>query len=820
MTVLLPSRRETIMAFWADWDGPDTPVPAWNGLDDVQVSDDQYTLTLHFLGKAPAGLRAANVVIEPAAGGALVKVLSLSACREDDRSLDDCVEIRVDQPGGWGEYRLCLRTLDDRGRPTTAPFPGFDGRLACLTFSFKVNCPSDLDCAPVASCPPEVDDEPDLNYLARDYASLRQLLLDRMARSTPSWRERHVPDLGVTLVELMAYAGDRFSAAQDAVATEAYLNTARLRRSVRRHARLVDYRLHDGCNARTFVQVQVHGEAGIELDPTPGALQFTSLEGSAVFEPLLPDPVYWWAAQNEIVLYTWGEGNCALPRGTTRASLLVGPLTEAAGDNPLHLHAGDFLLLEEALGPRSGQAADARPEHRQVVRLTRVEPSEDRLYGVQVLNVEWGRQDALRFDLCLTGQSPPPACLPFHPGVARGNVLAVDHGASVQEALPPVPILPLLPACDDCDCGPALAQPGPYGPTLAHRPLTFRQPAQGNESAAALMRQDPREALPALTLSERSGQRWAPSADLLESGPTDRQFVVELEDSGEAILRFGQRGLGQALEAGMDFTAHLRVGSGASGNVGADTLTRLQLTGALQLPAGVGAVVRQPLSAGGGQDPEPLDTARQQAPTAFREQLKRAVIAEDYARLAETLFADRVQRAAATLVWTGLGEQIVLAIDALGTPDAPAELLQAISSALEPYRRLGHTLSVLPARTVGLDLTLDVCVEAHASRATVRAALLEHFGSGLQKDGTPAYFHPDRLSFAEPVRLSRIVAEAYRLPGISNVTIKSLRRHDRPHDRALHQGELPLGPSEIVRLDNDLHRPAHGLLTLVLWGGR
>ena len=43
-------------------------------------------------------------------------------------------------------------------------------------------------------------------------------------------------DLQVALVELMAYAGDRLSYYQDAVATEAYLGTARKRISVRRHA--------------------------------------------------------------------------------------------------------------------------------------------------------------------------------------------------------------------------------------------------------------------------------------------------------------------------------------------------------------------------------------------------------------------------------------------------------------------------------------------------------------------------------------------------------------------------------------------------------
>ena len=38
-----------------------------------------------------------------------------------------------------------------------------------------------------------------------------------------------MPDLGITLVELLAYVGDHLSYYQDAVATEAYLDTARQR---------------------------------------------------------------------------------------------------------------------------------------------------------------------------------------------------------------------------------------------------------------------------------------------------------------------------------------------------------------------------------------------------------------------------------------------------------------------------------------------------------------------------------------------------------------------------------------------------------------
>ena len=90
-----------------------------------------------------------------------------------------------------------------------------------------------------------------------DYISLRRLLLDRMAVVMPAWRARNPADLGIAVVEGLAYVGDYLSYYQDAVATEAYLDTARRRVSVRRHARLLDYPMHDGRNARTWVQLRV-----------------------------------------------------------------------------------------------------------------------------------------------------------------------------------------------------------------------------------------------------------------------------------------------------------------------------------------------------------------------------------------------------------------------------------------------------------------------------------------------------------------------------------------------------------------------------------
>src|SRR6185295_7196447 len=101
------------------------------------------------------------------------------------------------------------------------------------------------------------------------------------------------------------YVGDYLSYYQDAVATEAYLETARQRISVRRHAQLVDYHLHEGCNARAWLAVTASQDL---LDPTVTArnLYFTTGTREApgeVFEPRVEDPsapLRFYEAHNEI----------------------------------------------------------------------------------------------------------------------------------------------------------------------------------------------------------------------------------------------------------------------------------------------------------------------------------------------------------------------------------------------------------------------------------------------------------------------------------------------------------------------------------------
>lgn len=267
LTCRAPRRRHDVMGN-----------AATNGIDYLEVLDDprdpaserQRRLVVYFLNKLGGmQIKPANVRITGGRRVRDLRVTGVTVCAERLRrreDVDDCMVVTVDRPGDFSTYKLCLVELDADGHPTDQPLKGFDPRYSCIDFSFKAGCPSNLDCKQEQICPPEQRVRPEVSYLAKDYASFRRLILDRLALIMPDWQERHVPDLGITLVELLAYAGDYLSYYQDAVGTEAYLNTARQRISVRRHARLVDYLMHEGCNARAWVCVETSA-AHLEIDP-------------------------------------------------------------------------------------------------------------------------------------------------------------------------------------------------------------------------------------------------------------------------------------------------------------------------------------------------------------------------------------------------------------------------------------------------------------------------------------------------------------------------------------------------------------------------
>jgi hypothetical protein len=807
-----------------------------NGIDFLEVLDRelppnqklmrQRLLELHFVNDLTGGpLTKKNVRID---GGERISDVIVTNVTPGPGT--NVLTVEVNHPGDFSIYTL--RLVQDAQHPQ--PPPGHDPVLSDVEFSFKVECPSDFDCKPRCVCPPASRTELEINYLAKDYASFRRLMLDRIALLNPQWTERSAADLGVGLVEALAFVGDYLSYQQDAIGTEAYLGTARRRVSIRRHARLVDYLIHDGCNARAWVAIKVaEGVNGLvvpgptndspgtkvitQTSASPGPLredQFTKVlnENPVIFQTM--DDVTLYEAHNEMNFYTWTEERCCLPKGATSAEL--------EGHFP-KLQIGDVLIFEEVFGPRTGEAGDADPSHRQAVRLTQ-EPvlAVDPLNTREFTSIEWGDEDALTFPLCISSRTDKEhgeKYLGNTVSVARGNIVLCDHGltetnAPIPEAVPKPTILRPTSDCDPCKLTEPVSVPPRYRPILKDAPLTFAAPFDATASAASALRWDVRTAVPAISLSSllnAATATWLPKRDLLNSNPAATEFVVEIDTDGTAYLRFGDDLLAERPEAGTKFTATYRVGNGIVGNIGADSLTHVvtNLDGI--------ASVRNPLPAQGGMDPETIEDVRQHAPAAFRTQ-ERAVTESDYAEVTQR--DRRVQRAAATFRWTGSWHTVFLTVDRLGGLLVDTDFKDSIRNSVERYRMAGYDLEADAPLFVSLQIEMHVCAKPDYFRADVQAAILELFSNQILLDGRRGLFHPDNFTFGQTVYLSPLIAAAQAVDGVQSVQVTVFQRQGQDDAKPLEAGFLPMGRLEIARCDNDPNFAERGVFLLTVGGGK
>lgn len=744
--------------------------------------------------------------------------------------------VRTDSTGDTSTYRLSL--VQSAAHPE--PLAGFDPMFSAVDFSFKVECPNDFDCADRLECPPRSESPPMIDYLVKDYAGFRRQMLDRMSLLLPDWTDRTPADLGVTLVELLAHVADRLSYQQDATATEAYLDTARKRVSVRRHARLVDYFMHDGRNARTWVRIFcAPGTAGVVLPAgtplttrvfsdapviAPGSKRLEELlaRRPVIFETMAPLQLF--SEHERMPFYTWGDAECCLPRGATHATL--------RGHYP-DLKPGDVVMLAEVLNPRTGESRDADRERRHPVRLTSVqadgaggEPLVDPLNGEPITEITWGAADALPFPFQLSGVTDAEHGSLEVEDVSEvwGNLAPADHGRTVtDQPLDTVPDAWLFrPVADGHGCSSAESEPVPprFRPRLDDVPVTRAAGFDAALPAKDAFTQEMNSVLPVVQLesTDATGDTtiWHPQRDLLNSGPASTEFVLETERDGTAFVRFGDGRHGRRPEAGTTFVVkRFRVGNGVAGNLGAGSLFHI----VTNEPVVVG--VDNPLPARGGVEPESMEEVRQRAPHAFRTR-ERAVTEADYAEMAER--HPGVQRAAATFRWTGSWHTVFLTVDPLGGVITDPSLRQTFRSEvlaeLEGRRMAGHDLAVDEPRYVPLEIVLHVCVKPDYFRAQVRAALMSVFHNRSLPNGRKGVFHPDHFTFGGTVYLSPILAAAQAVEGVGSVHAITFQRQDRPGTLALADGQLVLNRLEIARCDNDPGFPEHGTFQLELGGGK
>jgi hypothetical protein len=649
---------------------------------------------------------------------------------------------------------------------------------------------------------------PQIDYLSKDYASFRRLMLDRLATLLPSWSERHSADVGVMLVELLSYAADQISYMQDAVATEAYLVTARRRISARRHARLLDYAMHDGCNARAFVAFQVGAAAGGQvLHAGTGLL--TQIPG----RPAAGPPVILLDASQPNLTQLLSYLSSGAQAFETMHDLTVHPEHNLIFVNPLVplvagatsvvlspgsvqlFQAGDLMLVEQT----DAQGNPADPAQRQVVRLT----------GVAGETLSWSAGDAVAFT--------PGANLTF---VVRGNVALCDHGLTlVDPTLTPPGSEALSPVVGGVT----------YRPTLRNGPVTqqgYMTSSDGERvlfdplaPASAVFAFTMDSVLPALTVTTPlpGSPTWQSRRDLVGCAPSAALFVAEVDDDGRTILRFGDGVMGQVPAAGTAPLASYRAGNGAAGNVGADTLVHPLVASSDPVWGAPGMLLRarNPLPAEGGTEPDTVASVQINAPGATRLQM-RAVTELDHASV--LLRNPEVKQALAVRRYNGSFYTVVVAVQRAGGVPANAAFLASLRSDIEPYRLAGWDIQILGPTLVPLDVMLTAYLAPGAHRVDVLGALQQALGVGTLPSGLPAFFCADNFSFGQTVYFSQIVAAAMQVPGVRYVDTSgdpTLTRFQRttfpvPYD-PIHNNAVTMRSVEL---------PALGSLVLNLRGGQ
>lgn len=808
---------------------------ALNGIDFVEVDGaDHRVIRVQFLRPLPAGAYGlpadlSRITIE--GGTRIVGIRAVQASVESASRL----RIAVTEGGDHSPYRLILDAAQ------------LDPIKRSAVFSFMASCPTDADCRP-APCPPGEHVEPLLDYLAKDYASLRRLLLDLLPTLNPGWIERSPADLGVALVELLAYTGDRLSYFQDAVAGEMHLETLRHRISARRHARLVDYRVHDGRNAWTALTAQAKATGAIPrgtrvMTALPPGIEAADVTVEALDrDARLRDVVVFETAHdatirivnNELRIHTWGDERCCLAEGTTEAYLYAVPNTPA--QRPVLAPRG-YVVFKEVIGTRTGDEDDADPAQRVLVRIEEVDDTaSDPLYSRTVLSggalqprgpgdpalplvrVRWRRADALAKPLCVSAALADGTLL-RNVTTGCGNVVLADHGLTRTE--------PHAPGDLGVDGRLALR----YGPlTMERRPALPKVAASGElDVDRTELAGSARDALPALALlvtgPTGAVHAWTTVPDLLDSGPFDEHVVAEVDDEGRAVVRSGDDEYGRSL--GEDFTkleAVYRVGNGRAGNVGRETLETIALAGSGTLIASL----TNPLAATAGADAETVEEVRRHAPAAMHAELKRAVTDDDWARAARHL--EGVSGAVATFRWTGTWLTVFVAIDPedrsslVDLPDGRTRLEPAfeqhVRAWLARFRIAGHDIELRPPRFVGLELAVEVCAAPGYFRTDVAEAVRAALSARVLPGGGRGFFHPDYFTFGDAVYASRLYAAVERVTGVDSVAIRKLTRFGQPQRDELDRGVLPIGPWEIARLDADPSFAEHGVLTVTARGGK
>ena len=709
-----------------------------------------------------------------------------------------------------------------------------------------------------------------IDYLAKDYGSFRQTMIAAMMQRVPEWEPTSEADLDMVLADLFSASADELSDYQDRVMNEAYLASARKRVSVARHSRLMDYHIHQGNQASSWLALEIKHDTGQKSFQLKDGLKVwageSKIDGekkketdaSVVFMSRHKEAQTVHQYLNSIGLYTWSDTITTLKAGSTRADLRLYRklyLNDKAAPIPVKTQAaakeirdlirnGDvrYLVIEEHLNPKTGLRAGRDPSKRQLLRLLSGEKGAtalaDPITGEWFVRVRWEKKDKLRRDYCFTVDCPAD-----NPGTAigavdnislfHGNLIEVCHGREkttvFKERLEDLVIDPLIPLelmyerFEDEEN--EIRTRWGVICRLPEAALAYKVTIPGGDYS------------PFSTLKVKVGPAggstddWDEKPSLIhsdDSAENGDHFVVETDENRRSLIRFGNGKNGRELPDGSEVTCTYQYGMPLDGNVGLDMIVSFDKA---TVPNAALTVNRcwNPFDVINGRDREPTAEIIRRVPEAYRQRQLRAVTLADYVARAEKI--EGVSRAAARYVWTGSWRTVRVTIDPIDTSELSYELRKSVESYLNAVRLIGEDLEVRPPIFVPLEIKVKLCAMPGVWPEDIKFVLEQEFSDGWLPDGRKGFFHPDLWTFGQPIFASQIIGRALQVKGVEHVVAqkKTPLSGEPPISVSIRRWNSPFSPmesltqlnyNEIIQVQNNPDHMEKGLITFEVKGGR
>lgn len=740
------------------------------------------------------------------------------------------LRLQAAQPGNFALYNLLIE--DSR----------IDPYYNDVAFSFKANCPSELDCKPHDhECPFEEPVDFPIDYTARDFWSYRRALLEFASLRYPSWPDRLAADAGVMLAEVMSAAGDEMAYYQDRIGREAYLETGTQRRSIRRHARLVDYHIHENLGAFAWIDMTIKGGMSGNIPAGSNVWAFgennvrVDFEIGKNLEENIAGKQYsvkW--QSNEFETYRWDEDQVCLPVGTTDMYLNgfhQANLLNFFGFPPSRNEGKWVLLLTKPTNP-------AQPSRSFMVRLISVTELTDPVFNRPITHIIWGEEQALPFEMDMAILFVHGNLLPSTAGKTFSQYLIT--GASLDElTVAEKNALQSQAAVGNAEILQAIERVG------SNNSVCYLSTLTGSEQSNMVwLGNNPETAMPEIHMEQLrfsspdwvSKKKWDWRAALVgihssEGLDTDYTLddgswrrVVGYWRKGKEIIhqdyasgngttiRFGDNEFGITPAEKSVFRVHYRLGGGWLSNVAPGVLNNIDFATFDFIES-----ITNPLNAVNGKNQQALNHIRQSAPEAFRSITYRAVRPEDYAEAAERL--SWVQKAGAAFRWTGSW------LTAFVTPDPKNAVAltdvwrKELFDQLNRFRQAGREAYIMEPQYADLDLEIEVCALPDCYPGELKERLsIKLFG---RKGVIPVkgFFSPDRFTFGDLLERSQLEAAIQEVPGVKAVENIRYRRRGIFGWKNFDEYSYDPGKDSIIRVENDVLHPERGTLKIHIHGG-